>query len=143
MTKAKGRPKRGRLVSMVIKPPPEVLYVPPPPDECEEYPERIVLLDGHVLAVRRLFYRDLIVDFAVNQSMRVDREWVKIGRIDCFHSEVHRHQFTAAGGNERTVLEVIPARGGEELVDRWCDRATKIMHNEWQGNVRRWHGDDQ
>jgi hypothetical protein len=73
--------------------------------------------------------------------MLVDGAWVDVARIDTADGEVHRHQFTADGGNYRTVYEVVPAGHGEDVIDRWFDRALDMMNNEWQENIRRWHRD--
>lgn len=145
MGKTKGRPQRGKLVSMAIVPPPDEPYEPPPPDECEEFTERILLMRGCRLSIRRVFRigQNTVVEFGVNQVVRIDGDWVDVARIDTAHGTVHRHDFTKDGGNHITTLEVIPSRGGEDVVDRWCVTAEKMMQNEWQENLGRWHGDDQ
>lgn len=145
MTKAKGRPQKSRLADMAIVPV-DPRYYPPPDDECEEHSEPIVLADGHKIVIRRQYPigRSTVVRFGVNQSIRLARrDWQWVSRIDSDHGEIHRHDYTAAGGHERTVLQVIPATRGEELVDWWCEHAAELMHNEWEDNVRRWRGDDQ
>lgn len=145
MGKTKGRPQRGKLVSMAVVPPPDEPYMPPPDDECEEFTERILLMRGNRLSIRRRFRtgQNTVVEFGVNQVVRVDGGWVDVARIDSAHGEIHRHQFTASGGNRITTLERIPQRDGEELVDRWCAIAADMMENEWQENLGRWRGDDQ
>lgn len=140
------KPKPRRLVDMStpVDPPPQ-RYHEPPPEECEEFLEPIRPARGHLLTVKRVFRtgQNVIVYFSVNQSFKVGRSYVDIGRIDSEHGEVHRHQFFEAGGQERTVLEVIHPVGGEERVDQWADRAEKIMQNEWESNFRRWRGDGE
>lgn len=145
MGRSKGRKAERRLPSMGVVPPPDEPYHPPPPDECEEFTESIRPARRHLLTVRRVFRtgQNVVVEFSVNQSYLVGRSYEEIGRIDCDHGEVHRHQFFEVGGQERTVLEVIPLLGGEEVVDRWADTALKIMQNGWEGNFRRWRGDGE
>lgn len=82
-----------------------------------------------------------MVYFAIWQAIRHDDEWHPVARIDCSHATVHRHQFTRSGDNHRVVLAEIPMDHGQELVDRWYEPAEIIMQNEWEDNIRRWHGD--
>src|SRR4051794_36246739 len=93
MGKEKGRPKKGQLADMAIVPE-ERRYYPPPLDVCDEARIPIRLPQpGHELRVRYAVYRNLIVDFAVVQIVRVDGEWIKVAKIDCDRGVIHRHQY--------------------------------------------------
>jgi len=145
MRRFRGRRQKRRLPLMAIVPPPNEPYHAPPPEECEEFTQRTFLAPDHLLTIRRMFRigQSTVVEFGANQVVRVDGKWVDVARIDSDHGMVHRHQFYADGRNVVALLETIPLRGGEELVDRWCAVAEDVMQNEWEDNFRRWNGDDQ
>lgn len=142
MGKKRGRPKKGELVDMGVYPAGDC-YEPPPFEDCEEFSDSFDLAVGHRLGVRQVYIRGTsqLVYFAIWQSVDLDGKWHSVARIDCSEGTVHRHQFTRAGENRRTVLEVIPADHGQEVVDRWYSPAEAMLQNDWEDNYRRWHGD--
>lgn len=144
-SKEKGRPKRGQLVDMGIYPS-DNCYEPPLPGDYEVIDTPIELDEGHRLYVTPRYRRGtaVVVMFGIQQSILEDLGgvWRPVARIDTWHSEVHRHQFTQKGGNEVITLEPIPAERGEQVISRWFPQAERIMQEEWLDNVRRWRGAD-
>lgn len=144
MAKEKGRPKRGRLADMTIHPQ-ERRYYPPPLDACDEMTVPVRLPQpGNELRLRYAVYRDLIVDFAVVQIVRVEGDWVNVAKIDCDRGVIHRHQYERETGRDildHEPLYEIPPDRGWEVVDRWYDQAVQLMEDEWEDNLRRWNGD--
>jgi hypothetical protein len=144
MGKEKGRPKKGRLADLTVMPE-ESRYYPPPLDVCDCTTVPIQLpRAGNELRLRYAVYRNLIVDFAVVQIVRVMGEWLNVAKIDCDRGVIHRHQYERETGTDlwdhRPLCE-IPPQGGWEVVDRWYDTAVGMMEDEWEDNLRRWNGD--
>lgn len=144
MGKTPGRPKVGDLADMTIVPEPESpTYELPDPEECEEYPDKVVLSAGHELYVRFLLWKDrLIVEFAIGQIVRHNGRWVEVARIDTCHASVHKHQLRKDRPDDtvgqREELEAVPIVNGWTTVDRWYDRALILMKDSWNENLRRW-----
>jgi hypothetical protein len=119
-------------------------YVPPPEEECvlDEHPIDLYA-DGetgerHVLYRRALWYRGKVVDFCLEQRVRVNQESFPVCRIDTRHGTVHRHDFTQGeDGNARRTLVVIP-KEGHDVVNREHDSCLDWMLDNWDANLRRW-----
>lgn len=142
MGRTRGRPKRGSLVDMGIYPNDEC-YQPPPAGDCESVPLPAIDLDeGHRIGFTRYYRKGtaVLIYFGINQSVRVGEtdDWSDVARIDCSHGTVHRHQFTQSGLNRQEVLEDLTVQRGEQTINRWYERASRIMLEEWQENLRRW-----
>jgi hypothetical protein len=123
---------------------PETRYTPPPLDACNPIKFDLHLPDaGHVLKIRAWAYRGKVVDFAVTQVMFDGADSVNVARIDCSGGYIHRHQFDRNGidlWDHRKIAD-IPVENGWEVVDRGYEEALVMMQDEWEGNLRRWHGD--
>ncbi|MBX7265838.1 hypothetical protein KIF24_07205 [Micromonospora sp. Llam7] len=144
MAKSKGRPQKGRLADMTIRPAGDDCYEPPPDEDCEEFPTVIDLAPNVRMGVRTTYLRGTsrMVYFAIWQAIKVDGKWENVARVDCHHGTIHRHDFTRQGDNHVVVLDVIPVAGGaSEVLDSWCTQVELIMQNEWEDNLRRWRGD--
>jgi len=85
-------------------------------------------------------YRGKVVDFAIMQQVLVEDEWTEVTRIDTKHGEVHRHNFTCDGAEDRIVIEKIPTACGNswDFVDSWFQKALDIMFNEWESRRTEW-----
>ncbi|MEU1585689.1 hypothetical protein [Micromonospora sp. NPDC005710] len=131
---------------MTIQPAEDECYEPPPDEECDEFSSTLDLAANVRMGTRQMYMRGTseLVYFAVWQSHKIDGRWEKVVRVDCHHGTVHRHDFARSGDNEMAVLDVIPVKGGtSEFLGSWCTRIELVMQNEWEANLRRWHGDKE
>lgn len=144
MGRARGRKQERNLPDLGIYPRDDC-YRPPPGEGTETTTYSLQLTAGNRAGVVQTFREGTteVVSFSVWQAIHVDGEWFDIMRIDTWHGSVHRHDYTRAGSNQRTVLEVIPTDHAETVIGHWCDRAEDIIMTEWEDNVRRWHGDPE
>src|SRR5688572_23910424 len=137
MGKARGRPKKGQLADMGIKPPPDPVYGLPPPEELEEVESRDQLGNtNHEIQVRYVKWlpSEMIVEFAIMLYTRVDGAWHQFSRIDSCHAGVvHRHQLKRGGDDQGTITELghVSADGWDE-VDRWYDQSLTLMEKDWR-----------
>jgi len=131
--------RRSRVADMTVVP---KQYKPPSSPPAVEMNFPIELTDTDELRVRRLMYREKVVDFAIMQIVWEDGERAEVARIDCCHSMIHRHQFTKDGRDLYDHLEIksIPADGGDRwnIVHAGYFEALAAMQAEWADNLRRW-----
>lgn len=146
MGKSRGASGKRRLADMTIHPP-TPLRDHFPPEECEETPISLVLAAGNELTGGFILWQDrYMIEFAVVQLTKDLGRWVEVSRIDTDHNKIHKHQLRR-GSQDRhgivTDLVEIPPNEGWKVVDEGYTKALMIMENEWQENLRRWHGDPQ
>jgi hypothetical protein len=142
MSKSKGRQADKRLVDMSTPPPPDPVYEPPEDAEEYEFPHESPRPETE-LKVRVRQYRGRYVYFAIMQMLQVDGCWREIARIDCDHGYVHRHQFNSAGEDlwgRRRICDIPAGEEGQRIVDRMFHKCIRIMQDEVDENVGRWHG---
>lgn len=118
-------------------------YVPPPIEDCEEETTPITLSVNERVTLRLRFWRGRTVDFAVMLEVVEDGsdEWCEVVRVDCCHSQVHRHQFRRSGQPEtRTLIAEIPAdpENAWTLIAREYDTAHRDLISRWDSFVRTW-----
>jgi hypothetical protein len=118
-------------------------YHPPPRGDCDEQTFQIPLADADALVVRLRTQRGRIVDFAVTQTTKVEGKSVNVARIDCCWGKIHRHQYDQDGTDllDHQLIREIPPTDGCTIVEEGYVPALDIMHNDWEGNLRRWRGD--
>lgn len=139
----RGRPRRGELADMTIHPHDEDCHEPSSDQDTEKIPYTLQLAEGHKVGVVQTFRAGTteLVSFSVWQDVYLEEAWRHVVRIDSWHGNVHRHDFTSDGNNRRTILEVIPTDHPERVLERWRNWAEDIIMSEWDENVRRWRGD--
>jgi hypothetical protein len=119
-------------------------YVPPPLDACTAEAVPIKLPEkGHTLRVWYASYRNLIVNFRVEQIIRADSQLSEVAAVACEDGQIRRYQYTrvADAAPLSTTLCAVPSGGSWEFVDRHYEEALLIMQDEWEDNLRRWNGD--
>lgn len=144
MGRSRGRPKKGQLADMTIKPPPDPVFGLPPPEELEEVESRNTLgSTNHEIQVRYLKWlpSEMIVEFAIMQYTWADGEWQQVARIDsCHPGVVHAHQLRRGDNDDQghiRDLGQVSADGWEE-VDRWYDQSLTLMEKDWREYLRKW-----
>ncbi|NUP32009.1 MAG: hypothetical protein HOU01_09865 [Streptomycetaceae bacterium] len=106
--------------------------------------DKLPLANGELLVIRTKEFRGKIVDFALTQATSVGPAWMNIARIDCCWGTVHRHLFDKNGEvlvDHEPICDIPAAPLGYDVVDFRFSEAWEFMHNEWELNLRRWHGD--
>ncbi len=141
MSRAKGRDKRGRLPDLSIRPTEPERYAPPPVDE--EYAYHQDFGGGVRMHLRQGLCQGRLVEFAITLDLLAEQCWLKVCRIDSAHGEIHIHQYFAAAGvaEDRRVLQVVAQANGVSVIDRWFDRASAMMENDWRSYLGRWRGE--
>lgn len=108
---------------------------------------------GTVLQVRTMERGKLIVDFSLNQYVEpgyqgnVTQGNVDVARIDCCHSEVHRHQFYRDNRpQKRYIIKdlkcVSSHKDAENLVSDSYDPCYSTMVDNWELYLERWDDGD-
>ncbi len=138
----KGRGGRiARLIDKTIFPDKETYA---PPKKAVEQVYTIPLIGGEQLTVRVQDYRGKTVDFAITQATPANRRWSNVARIDCCWGTVHHHLFDKFGNvlkDHDLICEIPVGPAGWDVVNEQYPKAYDRMHNEWEDNLRRWHGD--
>lgn len=121
-------------------------YEPPPKHACNVVELHLDLIEDpdqgqrHLLYVQAHHYRDKVVWFCLEQTVRAGTKVDKVVRVDTAHGTVHIHRFTQSNqeGTKET-LHVIPNQG-HDVVDaqynEWLDR----LLDDWEDSLRRWRG---
>lgn len=105
--------------------------------------------DGTSLAIRTMERGKLTVDFSLNQIVdedfvaNHDRVPADVARIDCCHSEVHRHQFYwhKKTQNREVIRDLRGERNqksAEQAVNNCYDQSYSIMMQNWELYLERW-----
>lgn len=138
MGKLKGRAQLERgLAFMGLMAPPKPAWSPPPADECHEERTDLPLDATNMLKLREWWAGKLLVDFAMTHLTLIRGEWVQVARIDCCHSEAHRHLYnTHDSDHTRLVLRIIRT---PEDVSAAYDQAYTLMVDGYEEHLRRWN----
>lgn len=139
-----GRKPR-KVVDMAVEPA-KFQYVP-----TEESIETIwdISLGACDLYVREARLGGLIVDYALNQRWATHDEvadgiQLDVARIDCCHSEVHRHQFYKAGQEDPKYEVLVSLKGcasdaeAQDMVNASYQESYDRMINNWEDYLERW-----
>lgn|GEM_PF-2371258 len=104
--------------------------------------------DGTILSQCEWGRHQLIVDFSYNQYLEdshPDRKGAKtpdVARIDCCHSEIHKHQFYKAGGQNRDIIQDLRYSGSIEEVEKVVNLHSMDCYNQmvdgWQSYLDLW-----
>lgn len=139
--------KARNLVDMGEIPKPFEYTVSPYAREIFDY--EISLGDGINLRQWAVGYDNLIVDFAFVQfvdalyeSNDTDKN-VDVARIDCCHSEVHRHQFYRSNRKQnRYILHPLQGetnhKDAERVVNNCYDECSQTFIDNWETYLERW-----
>lgn len=141
MAKAKGRVRQSkRLVDMSAPDRPRFLDQFDPDELTEDGPTVFDLGPDSRFIQRMTFYRGRIVAFAIMQEIRHEGEWVVVIRADTCHDQAHWHRF-AKRRAEQIDRRAICDLTSIDDVERGFDDASELITEQWEENVRRWHGD--
>jgi hypothetical protein len=115
VTKAYGRPRKGRLPDLGIQPPADTFWEPYREGALQDS----IRVDYKSWVLWRQLWWDgkLLVDFAMSLQRQRGGEmfWRNVLRVDCCHQKVHAHHFDYDGRETcRAVLR--PIRVPEDLV---------------------------
>lgn len=120
-------------------------YEPPPEHACIVDEGEIDLGydpeagERHVLYRKVLYYRGRAVWFSLQQTIYdSERQHHIVSRVDCRHSQVHRHVFSQARGEIDVRLLVTIPPLGQTVVDEEFDRYLNEMLSNWEARVRTW-----
>ena len=83
-----------------------------------------------------------IADFALMHQKKYQGTWALVVRIDCAHSEVHRHgaEFTSSGTLKRTVIRNISSQ--KDVEETYYEQIEEIQasfiesESKWDDSVR-------
>lgn len=145
MGRKRGKPRKGELADMTIRPPAEPVFGLPPPEELEEVESRNEI-DGDEIQVRYVKWMpsEIIVEFAIMHFTWCDGKWQQVARVDsCHPGIVHIHQLKRGSSDEQGAVRIlghVSAEGYEE-VDSWYDKALTLMQDNLHEHVRRFGGD--
>lgn len=127
----------------------EFEYVPTStPDRVDEYP--IILSAETELMVREVHANGRVVDFSLNYFATTDHPLNEkdancdIARIDCCHSEVHRHQFYRTRGEDKKYIVIKSLKGltcreeAEREVHSCYDDCYEMMLDNCENYLERW-----
>ena len=139
--------KRRNLVDMSSIPGSFEYVVSEEAIEGLNYP--VSLGGGNTLQVRTMERGHKIVDFSLNQFVEPEYEGnlsgenVDVARIDCCHSEVHRHQYYRNGRPQnRYVIHDLKCEesheNAEDVVDRCYTDCYLVMTDNWESHLERW-----
>lgn len=139
--------KRRNLVDMTSVP--EKFEYVVSEDALEGLDYSVPLGGGTVLQVRTMERDYKVVDFSLNQFVEPEYEGnysgrnVDVARIDCCHSEVHRHQFYRDGHPQnRYVIHDLKCEpdheNAENVVNRCYDSCYEEMTDNWESHLERW-----
>lgn len=105
--------------------------------------------EGDVLHQKEWIFRGQTVDFALNYYVQPghpdnqDEDERDVARVDCCHSEVHKHQFYRSGRPQ--VRELIRDLSGfesiedaEAAVHECYDECYLAMAEKWESHLRYW-----
>ncbi|MDP8930782.1 MAG: hypothetical protein M3O70_19995 [Actinomycetota bacterium] len=134
-----------KRADLAMRPPEDVGYVRPPPDECEEY---TFTLDpsGGDMTVERVKIRMVthvptwgLAEFAVIQETRSRGGWCIVAMADSSHAEeVHVHRYgRVAGERVGEPEQLMPIADMGDVGDGY-DRAYQVIVDAWEANKRRW-----
>jgi hypothetical protein len=119
-------------------------YRPPPDHACDVLETPYDLGhdpdtgERHVLMTRLSLYKGKVVDFSLEQTVRVDEVILKVRRVDSSHGVIHVHKFTQEDqdGQRYDLLEV--PEHGHDVVDSSCYEQLNKLLDEWNENLRSW-----
>ncbi|MEJ4100414.1 hypothetical protein V5S96_08610 [Corynebacterium mastitidis] len=140
-------PKHRNLADMST-PPPTFTYTPREADQTVATP--IDLADGCELTMRESYRKGLIIDFSLNEHINSHHPRYPyvhnhdVARIDCCHSEVHRHQFYANGDEDpkyyviRSLTDCPDQQTAEKVIDECYDHCYSMIMSNWEAHLERW-----
>lgn len=140
--------RRKQLVDMSSEPEAPSRWIPPDPDECEEFADYRMTPTGGTPGVDEIRVRmvehvatSALVDFAIIQRTLHRGKWREVAKADSSHDdEVHVHQFGRRSGEEvggGTEL-IHPIKCEQDVADGYDVAYVRIVDN-WEDNKRRWH----
>jgi hypothetical protein len=115
-------------------------YIRPPASACDpiEPGAHIELSDTSRIVQRLVHRRGRLVDYALVHEVRgADEEWHEVAKIDCCHSQVHRH--TAATDQPETDRKLVIQElfSWKDVEDSW-DAAYGDIEDNWERRERDW-----
>lgn len=138
---AKGRDRASRRAARSLNRAPRGTYVPPPPSECDPAPPPIpvYLGNGTSRLIAELRHKDgRLVHYAlVHEAIDDNGVWREVSKIDCCHSQVHRHTADVdhPEKDRRKVIRELFTQ--KDVADSWDDSYTDILTN-WEEQERSW-----
>lgn len=138
-----------RAVDMSAKPDVVVtpsIWVPPPPDECEEAPPYTITPPGadqekHRAKMRGVYEAatDEMVEFAVVQEVRYKGKWRFVASADsCHNDEIHLHRYgRIADGRVGDPEHLMPVERKAD-VQVGYELAYERIVEMWAENFERW-----
>lgn len=128
-----------------MRPAEDVGYVPPPPDECEEWTFSFDPSGGDMtrerVKVRMVEHvpRSDLAEFAVIQETRHRGQWRPVAVADSSHDdEVHVHRYGRRAGERLGEPEPLMPIAHMADISGGYDLAYGVIVEEWETNKRRW-----